>query len=100
MYKRDLTARIIGLTVFALGIAILVFSFLLAYKLFISPENGLVMNTPQADGSPVTVNLSRSALFMVLQISALFIMVLAGSVIASRGVQMYFAGDRPPKVDE
>ena len=98
MQKRDLTARIIGLIVFALGIAILVVSFAMAYKLFTSAE--IAAAAAQPGGPSATVNLSRSALYSIISIGALFIMVLAGSVIAGRGVQMYFAGERPPMVEE
>jgi hypothetical protein len=33
----------------------------------------------------------------MIKLCALFIMVMVGSVVASRGVQMYFAGDRSEK---
>lgn len=92
MQKRDLVARVIGLLVFALGITILVASFVIAYRLFGSPAAGLVV-APAKAGTVVT-NLSNSALTTVRQIGLLAIMVLVGSLVASRGVQMYFAGER------
>jgi hypothetical protein len=95
MQKRDLLARVIGLLVFALGIAILVVSFVIAYRLFTSPSAGLVV-APSKPGAVVT-NLSNSALTTVRQIGLLVIMVLVGSLVASRGIQMYFAGERIAK---
>lgn len=100
MQKRDLAARIIGLLVFALGIVILLFSFYAAYQLFSSPTAGIAVTPSAPNGAPATVNLGRSALFTVIKIGALFIMVLVGSLTASRGVQMYFAGERVTKVEE
>lgn len=100
MQKRDLAARIIGLLVFALGIIILVFSFYAAYNLFSSPTEGITVTPSGPDETPAAANLGRSALFTLIRIGALFIMVLVGSLIASKGVQMYFVGERPPRVGE
>jgi hypothetical protein len=98
MKKRDLTARVIGLTAFALGIAILIFSFIKAYGFFATSVLSSALARP--DSAPVTANLSNTAILVVVKIGALFIMVLVGSVIAARGVQMYFAGERMLKVEE
>ena len=100
MQERDLAARIIGLVVFALGIAILIASFVIAYKLFTSPTAGITLSPPGSGGTPASTNLSRSALVVLIRIGALFIMVMVGSLIASRGVQMYFAGERRQKIEE
>lgn len=100
MRERDLAARIIGLIVFALGIAILIASFVIAYRLFASPVGGLATAPPPVGGPPATINLGRCALAVLIRIGALIIMVLVGSLVASRGVQMYFAGDRISKVEE
>lgn len=100
MQKRDLAARFIGLLVFALGIAILVFSFYAAYKLFTAPTQGIILAPAKPGGPPATSALGSSALSILVRIGSLFIMVLVGSMIASRGVQMYFAGERPLKVEE
>jgi hypothetical protein len=100
MQKRDLAARVIGLLVFAVGIAVLVFSFYAAYKLFTAPTQGITVTPATPGGPPATTNLGNSALSVLIRIGSLFIMVLIGSLIASRGVQMYFAGDKPPKVEE
>lgn len=92
MQRRDLAARVIGLLVFALGIGILVFSFYTAYhQVFSSPTAGIKVVQPAAKGVPATAALSQSALSVFIRLGALLIMVLAGSLIASRGVQMYFA---------
>ncbi len=98
MKKRDLVARITGLTVFALGIAILIYSFIIAYGLFTTAK--IAVAPEKAGGMPATAALGHSALAILLSIGALFIMVMVGSVVAGRGVQMYFAGEKLPQIEE
>ena len=98
MQNRDLVARVIGLVVFTLGIAILVVSFVFAYRLFTS--TGIAIAPGKPGGPSASVNLGSSAIVTLARIGALFIIVLVGSLIASRGVQMYFAGERVPKIEE
>ena len=93
--KRDLTARITGGMVFAIGIAVLIISFVMAYQLFNSAS--LVVEPGRADSPTAATALGQLALSMIIKIGALFIMVLAGSIVAGRGVQMYFTGESPPK---
>ncbi len=100
MRRRDLTARVIGLLVFALGIGILVFSFYVAYhQLFASPTAGIAVAPAKPGGPTATTILSQSALAMIIRLGALFIMVLVGSLLASRGVQMYFASNASHTTD-
>lgn len=100
MQKRDLLARIIGLTVFAIGITILLVTFIIAYSLFTTSADGLAI-TPAGPGDPpATTALSQSALLVFYRIGLLFIMALVGSLMAGRGVQMYGAGERPLKPEE
>ncbi len=91
MRTRGIVARLIGLLVFTLGIAVLVFSFYTAYKMFTTPGDAISHSSGQA------TSLGTSALGALIKLCALFTMVLVGSVVASRGVQMYFAGDRQEK---
>jgi len=100
MQRREVAARAIGLLVFALGIVILVVSFFIAYKLFSSPTSGITVTPGTPGGTSAAASLGRSALFVLIRIGALLVMVLVGSVVATRGVQMYFAGDRVPRLEE
>jgi len=100
MQKRDLLARIIGLTVFAIGIAILIVTFIIAYRMFTTPADGLAITPAGPDGPPATTTLSQSALLVFYRIGLLFIMVLVGSLMAGRGLLMYSAGEHPPKAEE
>jgi hypothetical protein len=86
--------------VFALGIVVLFFSFYVAYhQVFASPTAGLTLAPAKPGGPSASTALSQSALALVIRLGALFIMVLVGSLIASRGVQMYFASDTPSAPD-
>ncbi len=98
MKRRNLTAGIVGLLAFSLGIAILVYSFINARELFTKAS---MAASPSASGSsPATVDFGASALSLLIRIGALFIMVLVGSVVAGRGMQFYFAGEKPVKIED
>lgn len=97
MQKRDLVARISGLLAFVLGIAVLIISFIFAFKLFTSPTAGLALTPARPGGPSATSTLGQSAVVIALRIAALFIIVLAGSLIAGRGAQMYCAGLEHPE---
>lgn len=99
MTKSDTVARVLGMVIFIAGIGVLVFVFIMAYRMFTAPNMGLAV-APGAEGGPSSVqNLGSSALVMVLRIALLFIMALVGSLIAGRGIQLYFAGE-PYELDK
>ena len=78
--RKNGVGRIIGLVVFAVGALMLVFVFFRAYYLFTSPPSRV---------APTTMTLTEAGLTLAAQIGLLFIMTLAGSLIAARGVQLY-----------
>lgn len=81
MYR---TGRIIGMVIFALGIAALIFVFTIAYKMFTLPAGQLF------SASELTAaGLGSATILIFVRIALLFIMTLAGALIASRGVQLY-----------
>ncbi len=85
----DRTSHIVGLIVFALGIVILLFVFATSLWLFVGPAERLL---PGADGSrliPSVSGLGSAAALMFIRIALLFIMAIAGSMIAGRGVDLY-----------
>ena len=83
------SGRIIGMAVFAVGIIVLLLVFGIAYAMFTSPSSEL-LRSGGAPGSPVTAAGLGSAVVLVLvRIALLFVMTLAGSLIASRGIQLY-----------
>lgn len=81
--------RAIGLIVFVVGVAMLAVVFWLSWKIFQNP--GFVQTT----ASVATANaLSRLAV-LVVQLAFLLSMCVAASLIASKGIQLYAAGDSP-----
>ncbi|MCL6628336.1 MAG: hypothetical protein K6U00_01890 [Armatimonadetes bacterium] len=83
----DRRGRFVGMVVFALGIAVLIFVFIIAYTMFKSPVSHLL---PTAGGkAPSAMDLGTAVAWVAVRIGLLFIMTLAGSLIASKGIQLY-----------
>lgn len=83
----DRRGRFVGMVVFALGIAILIFVFIIAYVMFESPVSYLL---PTANGkAPSAIDLGTAVAWMAVRIGLLFTMTIAGSLIASKGIQLY-----------
>ncbi|MFQ3548716.1 MAG: hypothetical protein SNJ70_03065 [Armatimonadota bacterium] len=89
MQKNDLTAKIIGLLVFFAGIALLIFVFHLSYNYYSASHLLAVTNENGNEASPVS-QLGNSAISMFSKIGLLFVMAVVGSLIASRGIHLYF----------
>ena len=84
------TGRIVGMMIFALGIIALVFVFGIAYRMFTLPADQLF-----ATPALTAANLGSAAVLILIRIALLFIMTLAGALIASRGIQLYLGcGER------
>lgn len=85
--------RVLGIVVFVLGIAILIFVFGLAYSMFTAPASEVFGGSPD---SPATVtSLGTSIALMVVRIGLLFVMTLAGSLVAARGIGLYLGSGEP-----
>ena len=90
MQRIDLFGRILGILVFLAGIAILVVVFVMAYHFFTSPNSQIqIASQPNSQQAPTT-QLGASALRMLARILALIVMAIAGSLIASKGMHLYF----------
>ena len=99
MAKSDRLARLVGMLVFLAGVVILAFVFFKAYYLFTSTPAGLSLT--HARSAQQASNLPGAVLALVAQIGTLFIMTLVGSLIASRGIQLYLAcGEETSKSNE
>lgn len=90
MRRHDLVGRILGILVFLGGIAALALVFMIAYNYFNSPL-GELKPPVRTQTVPPAAQLGKSALAMLIRIGLLIVMTIAGSLIAGRGVQMYFA---------
>src|SRR5262245_11957196 len=97
----DWIGRIIGMLVFLLGIGLLVIVFQSAHDLFTrSPEAALGLKfsgDPKKD--PPLGQIGSQFGFLFFQIAYLFVMSLAGSFIAQKGVNLYFSALRGPTSD-
>jgi divalent metal cation (Fe/Co/Zn/Cd) transporter len=75
--------------VFILGIGMLVAVLFMAFSMFTSPIS-LALNTGGAAGStPNTASLGTAIAWIVVKIVLLFVMTLAASSIASKGIYLY-----------
>lgn len=83
----DRKGQIIGMVVFVLGIVILLFVFGVAYGMFSS--SGARPVVPSA-------GLERAVLLVLVRVTLLFVMTLAGSLIASRGIELYLGSRLRP----
>lgn len=90
MANRDITGRIIGSIVFLLGIAILVFVFVLAYGYFTAPGGGIQITQSHGSSAAAANQLGTAATKMFIQLALLVVMAIVGSLIAARGIQFYF----------
>lgn len=98
MRRHDLLAKVLGLVVFLGGIAVLAFVFMTAYHLFHSPLGAIKTAAPGSSVTPAAQQIGQSALSLLVRIALLIVMTIVGSLIAGRGVQMYFAsGDLHPR---
>jgi hypothetical protein len=81
----DRGGRAIGMVIFILGIVILLFVFAMAYAMFTAPASQVFGATPNATAT----GLGSALALMLIRIGLLFIMTLAGSLIAARGIHLY-----------
>ncbi len=79
--RGDWIGRLLGIAVFLLGVGILWVTFREAHQMFTAP-------LPSADKS--LPKLGQIGIDILKKLGLLIIMTLAGSLIANKGVQMYF----------
>jgi hypothetical protein len=72
--------------VFLVGIAILVFVFVMAFKMFASPASAFLA---VGGSAPNASSLGTAIVWIIVRIALLFVMTLAASSIASRGIHLY-----------
>ena len=89
MHRNDFVGRLLGIVVFLVGVGLLAFVFSIAYGFFSSDIVG--SHAIKDAGEPVATQLGRSAVDMLAKIGLLIVMTIVGSLIAGRGIQLYFA---------
>lgn len=94
MRKDSTVGRVLGILVFLVGIGVLVTVAVVTYRLFTASTSCLQV-TPGAP-SGATAQLGTSAIKMLYQIALLIVLCLAGSLVAARGLHLFFyAGGSP-----
>ena len=86
----DRSTRSIGLVVFILGISMLIFVFAMSLWLFTGPVERLLPGGASSGPGASLGGLGSAAALMFIRIALLFIMALVGSMIAGRGIDLYF----------
>jgi hypothetical protein len=89
---RDVPAALLGILVLLAGIGLLIFVFYLAYQLYTMTPEQLV--DPGAEKLDARV-LAQSTIHALLRIILLFVMAVAGSMLAGKGMQLYYASRLP-----
>lgn len=82
-----------GLLIFFAGIGLLVFVFALAFRLFGDPGilTAFATSAPAAGAEAAGPPVSGIFATMGAKIAYLFIMLLAGSLVSSKGIHLYMA---------
>ncbi len=99
--------RAVGLLMLLVGVALLVYVFMQSYGMLTHPIPGMALpssahGTGNAASAASTVDFGRlgsAAIAFLLKLAVLLIMTFVGSVIAARGVHLYYvasgAAERP-----
>ena len=82
-----LAGRGLGVLVFLAGVGSLVFVFIMSYRMFKSP---VTIGESASSAAGVTASVG----VILTRIVLLFVMILVGSLVAGKGVQMYGAVHR------
>jgi hypothetical protein len=91
--RSDILGRVIGMLVFLSGVGLLFGVFYIAYRLFNMPAAealGLkITGDPKRDPAAMTIGAQFAVL--LFRIGYLLIMSAAGSLIANKGINLYFS---------
>ena len=91
--RGDILGRLVGMLVFIGGVCLLILVFVMAYRLFnASPTEALgirITGDPKRD--PAMVTLGAQVTWLIFRIIYLAFMSVAGSLIANKGIHLYFS---------
>lgn len=88
-YRTDKVGNTSGLVVFFLGVLLLIWVFILAYGLFMHP--GVLTAIAAAPSTGAQSPLTGGLVSLGAKIVLLFVMVIAASLISSKGIHLYLA---------
>ena len=91
--RGDILGRVVGMLVFLLGVSLLVFVFMHAFRLFsLTPADALGLRfTGDPKKDPLLAQIGSQFGWLLLRIAFLFVMALAASFISQRGINLYFS---------
>ncbi len=92
--RGDLFARVMGFIVFLLGVAIILGVLKLGFDMYQDPRLGSIT---ARGASPNAVEIGTSFVRLVIRIVLLFLFSVSGSLIANKGISMYFTALRRPE---
>lgn len=87
--RGDPFARVAGFLVFLIGVAIILGVVWFAFKMFIDPNLGRIATNPKGEISMAEVGSGFGRL--IFRIALLFLASICGSLIANKGVHLYFS---------
>jgi len=87
----DLFGKLVAAMVLVAGIAALVYVFLTAVHLFQSPVPGLGLPVAKGQAPPTGLNIGTALAALFSKLAILGLMIVAGSLIASKGIHLYQA---------
>ena len=91
MRHGDLFGRILGVLVFLAGVALMVLVFKDAHMMFTSDSMGLQVGPTGKAAAGATSQLGASAVSMFARLGLLLVMAVVGSLVANKGINLYFA---------
>lgn len=92
---RDFSGRLLAFILVLLGVGLLCGVFSVAWSLFQSPVPGLNLPVKAGAATPPAANIGLALTAFVRQLLLLAVMIIAGSLIAGKGVQLYFGTAHP-----
>jgi len=90
-HRPDLSARILAFAVFLLGIGLLCLVFGQAWALFHAPVAQLPLPIAPGAPAPPAANIGLALAGFARQLLLLIVMTVAGSLVAGKGIQLYFS---------
>jgi hypothetical protein len=86
----DIAGRLIAFLILLAGIGVLLFVFVTALHLFQAPVPGLALPVAKGAAPPPAANIGAALALFVRQLFLLALMTVAGSLIAGKGIHLYF----------
>jgi|YelNatPaOPRAMG01_1025707.scaffolds.fasta_scaffold06400_1 hypothetical protein len=94
--RNDLLGKILGVLVFLIGIGVILYVLKLAFGMLHDPAMGIVLPTDTKNNPNLAV-IGVSFLRLLMRIVVLFLCCIGGSLIANKGVHLYFCSHKPPE---